>query len=293
MKLKVALLQIGAAADDEDQNLACGIHYCRQAKPQGAELVVFPELWNIGCAPCPLTSSARQKWEASAIDCDGRFFQQFAAVARELDLNIAVTYLEKHTGKPRNSVSIIDGTGRVVLTYSKTFICNFGLEELEKPDPNVQNIGCDHNCSPGESFDVATLRTNDGDVKVGAMICSDREFPEPGAELFFAGAELIVVPNACQWDELRSSILRARAFENFAVICMANYPAPQANWHSQAVTCVAWKQGRELPTVIVEAGAGEGIVMADIDIAAVRDFRAEEAWRLEHRRKWRASRRCF
>jgi predicted amidohydrolase len=61
MKLKVALLQIGAAADDEDQNLARGIHYCRQAKAHGAELVVFPELWNIGCAPCPLTSSARQK----------------------------------------------------------------------------------------------------------------------------------------------------------------------------------------------------------------------------------------
>lgn len=35
------------------------------------------------------------------------------------------------------------------------------------------------------------------------MICADREFPEPATQLMLNGAELIVVPNACDWDEIR------------------------------------------------------------------------------------------
>lgn len=90
---------------------------------------------------------------------------------------------------------------------SKTCICDFGQD-------GEDGQGCDVNCSPGESFDVCTLTGAQGEVKVSSMICADREFPEPATQLMLNGAELIVVPNASDWDEVRSAGLLTRACEN-------------------------------------------------------------------------------
>jgi hypothetical protein len=49
---------------------------------------------------------------------------------------IAVTYLEEHEPKPRNSVSIFGGDGELLLRYSKVFLCDFDAEEILKPNPN-------------------------------------------------------------------------------------------------------------------------------------------------------------
>ncbi len=225
MTFTVALLQIAPFGSDQERNLAKGIQCCRDAKAVGADLAVFPELWNIGCTPCPLDEVGRQAWTTSAISQSSYFFQHFVALARELSMNIALTYLEVHQPKPRNSVSIINAKGDVVLNYSKVFICNFGEEELLKAEPNSADIGCDIGCSPGESFDVCTLSGTDGEVRMGTMICADREFPEAATELMLNGAELIAVPNACTWDDIRTAGLKTRAFENLVGIAMANYPA--------------------------------------------------------------------
>src|SRR5215470_14615168 len=113
MKFKIALLQVLPANNDQEENLEKGIRCCREAKARGADLVVFPELWNIGCAECPAGAQGMQAWEASAVDQDSQFVSSFRNLARELDLNIAITYLEKHSPKPRNSVSIINRRGEI------------------------------------------------------------------------------------------------------------------------------------------------------------------------------------
>src|ERR1700746_854535 len=103
MKFRVALLQISSFADDQGKNLAKGIQVCRQAKTFGADLAVFPELWNIGAAFSPLDSKGRGRWIATAIDRKSDLFQAFAALARDLEMNIAITYLEAHQPLPRNT----------------------------------------------------------------------------------------------------------------------------------------------------------------------------------------------
>ena len=284
MKFTVALLQITPWGDDQNRNLAKGLEYCRKAKALGADLAVFPELWNIGFVSSLIGSEARQAWVDSAIDRRSTFLESFAALARELDLNIAITYLEAHQPMPRNSVSIINRRGEVTLNYAKVFISNFGKDELLKPNPNVHDIGCDVNCSPGELFDVCTLVGSDGEVKIGAMICSDREFPEAAGQLMLNGAELIVVPNACTWDDIRTAGLKTRAFENLVGIAMVNYPAPQNNGNSQAYTCVAWREGKSTDTLIAKAGQGEEILLATFDMDDIREFRTMESWRMDYRR---------
>lgn len=82
---------------------------------------------------------------------------------------------------------------------------------------------------------MCTLTGAEGEVRVGAMICADREFPEPATQLMLNGAELIVVPNACDWDEVRSAGLLTRACENLIGVAMANYPQPLNNGNSRAV----------------------------------------------------------
>jgi predicted amidohydrolase len=196
MKFKIALLQIKAFGDDQEKNLSKGLEACREAKALGVDLAVFPELWNIGATLSPLDPEGRRSWIASAIDQKSIFFQTVACLARELKMNIAVTYLEAHQPLPRNTVSILNRRGEVVLNYSKVFICDFGKVELQKPNPSENNIGCDVNCSPGESFGVCTLENGEGQVTVGAMICADREFPEAATQLMLNGAELVIVPNA-------------------------------------------------------------------------------------------------
>jgi predicted amidohydrolase len=118
---------------------------------------------------------------------------------------------------------------------------------------------------------------------VGTMICADREFPEPATQLMLNGAELIVVPNACAWDEIRSAGLRTRAFDNMVGIAMANYPGPHSG-NSQAFTCVAWRNGKPQDTLLGRAALEEEILLVSFDVQAIREFRAAESWRMDYRR---------
>jgi predicted amidohydrolase len=137
--------------------------------------------------------------------------------------------------------------------------------------------------TPGDGFRVGTLRTATEEVEAGAMICFDREFPETARLLMLGGAELVLVPNACELGasapvvgDLRLAQLRARAFENLVAIATANYAAPDQDGHS----CVYLANGA--PAVL--ADAGEEIVLADLDLAALRAFRRTEAGRNTARR---------
>jgi predicted amidohydrolase len=277
VNFSIALLQIAPKEMGPELNLKNGIEACRKAKTLGADLALFPEMWNIGYAFCP--PDRKVEWEAKAIDQQSDFFQSYAKVAKELEINIALTYLEKHIPKPKNTVSIINSMGKVVLTYSKVFLCNFGQEALQKEQYQSDDIGQDYNCSPGTTFDVCELANKQGIVKVGAMICADREFPEAAGALMEKGVELIIVPNSCEWDEIRDCQLKTRAFENLAGIAMTNYPKPKNNGQSTAYSPLAFKNN----PLIVKAQEGEEIALATFDMDKIREFRKEEQWRLDYR----------
>ncbi len=178
---------------------------------------------------------------------------------------IALTYLERWQPAPRNSVSLIDRHGDVGLTYAKVHTCDFGLMEAA--------------LTPGDDFYVCDLDTAKGSVKVGAMICFDREFPESARILMLKGAELILTPNACELEANRLGQFRARAYENMVGLAMTNYAAPQQNGHSIAFDAVTFDaNGRPLDTLIIEAGQNEGVFIASFDLARLREYRQRETW---------------
>ena len=131
------------------------------------DISLFPEMWNIGYTPyfpleqetCNVWRSQkwqdgaippyaalhreREQWQAQAISRDDHFVTHFRALARESDMAIAITYLERWQGAPRNTVSLIDRHGEIVLTYAKVHTCDFSMMEAA--------------CTPGDDFYICDL----------------------------------------------------------------------------------------------------------------------------------------
>ena len=253
-KLKIALLQILPGKTTEE-NFEKGISACRTAKKAGADIALFPEMWSSG-----YTIS-----NDKAVERNGEFVNAFKCCAAELGMAVGVTFLEKYRPLPRNSFILFDRYGEQALYYAKVHTCDFGEESK---------------LSAGDDFSVCELDTAAGTVKIGAMICYDREFPESARILMLKGAEIILVPNACPMEINRLSQLRARAFENMTGIATCNYPAgkPDCNGHSSAFDGVAYLPGLtdSRDTLILEAGEDEGIYIAEFDLDTIREYRRTE-----------------
>ncbi len=296
MNITVALLQMVASGTDIAANQQKGEAFCRRAHAMGADIALFPEMWSIGYTPANPTPPTppdlwqapeleaehppgpmpdlRLTWQGQAINQDDPFISHFQALARELNMAIALTYLEEWPGAPRNAVSLIDRRGNRVMTYAKVHTCDFDGKEAS--------------LTPGDAFSVCELSTEQGLVKVGAMICFDREFPESARILMLKGAEIILVPNACPLGSNRLAQFRTRAYENMVGVAMTNYAAPQNNGHSLAFDGIGYDdQGGERDMLLVEAGEYEGVYLATFDLDAMRDFRTREvlgnAFRRPHR----------
>ncbi|HEX8772021.1 MAG TPA: carbon-nitrogen hydrolase family protein [Pyrinomonadaceae bacterium] len=270
--IRVALLQMIGCGNDMAAAQAKGELFCRRARAMGADVALFPEMWSTGMTFFDQKQAgAREEWAARAMGRDDGFITHFRKLARELKMAIALTYLERWEDAPRNLVSLIDRHGEIVLTYAKVHTCEFDVEAA---------LTC------GDSFPVCTLDTEQGEVKVGFMICYDREFPESARILMLEGAELILVPNACTLDEHRLGQFKARAFENMVGVAMTNYAAPQNNGHSVAFDPVAYPvpDGDARDTLIIEAGEGEDVYLATFDMESLRAYRERETWGNAYRR---------
>ncbi|MDE7021765.1 MAG: carbon-nitrogen hydrolase family protein [Lachnospiraceae bacterium] len=258
--LKIALLQMKGTGTEEG-NLQKGIEFCKKAKQQGADIALFPEMWNIGYE----IPEDVDRLKEMAVSAEGPFVSSYAELAKELDMAVGITFLEAHEPLPRNTICLFDRSGKLLYTYAKVHTCDFGDE-------------CRLNA--GEDFYVAELDTAKGKIKVGSMICFDREFPESARILMLKGAELLLVPNACPMEINRLSQLRGRAYENMLAIATCNYPAgqPDCNGHSTVFDGVAYLP--ELPesrdTCILEAGEAEGVYIAELDVAQLRKYRESE-----------------
>ncbi|ERK30468.1 carbon-nitrogen hydrolase family protein [Clostridium intestinale] len=260
MNLKVALLQI-MPEDSLEGNLQKGLEYCRKSKEMGADIVLFPEMLSVGYD----IPEDIDELKTSAVSSDSTFVNSFGKLAKELNMAIGITFLEKYDPLPRNSICLFDRFGNKVFTYAKVHTCDFGDE-------------C--RLAPGDDFYVGDLDTEQGNLKIGSMICYDREFPESARILMLKGAEIILVPNACPMEINRISQLRGRAYENMVGIATVNYPKgkPDCNGHSTAFDGMVYSpsDSESRDTLIIEAGEQEGIYIADFPVDEIRKYRNSE-----------------
>ena len=267
--LNIAMVQM-LSSEDQALNIKRGEAYCREAKALDADIALFPEMINIGYNAVDFDQpGAMEKWNSLAIHKDGSFVRHFQELAKELDMAIVITYLEKTGDLPKNSSSLIDRHGNVIMTYSKVHTVD--------PFPMESAV------QPGEDFYVATLDTRSGSLKVGIMTCYDREFPESARILMLKGAEVILTPNACGLDSLRIMQFRVRAWENSVVTAMANYAGTDTDDRYNGRSCMFSADGSEILT----AGKKPGVYMGSVNIEDVREYRGWTYWGNAYRRPHR------
>jgi len=255
---KVAILQLDAI-NDSDKSLIKGIKACKKAKKLGADIAVFPEMWNIGYE-MPTDENQINKWMSKAIDENDRYLLSFKSLALELNMAIGITFLERTDGLPKNSIIIFDRFGNKILKYSKVHTVDFKMEKFTKP---------------GTEFNVSELDYGRGKVNIGTMICFDRDFPESARILMLKGAEIIFVPHACFMSKIRLEQLKIRAYENMVGVVTVNYST--SGGKSSAFSPIVRDQNKnELESEILIMDEKEDIKIIKFDLDEIRSYRNRE-----------------
>jgi len=238
-----------------------------EAKAAAAAIVVFPEMYSNGYARfAPEDRTARARWCADAQSLDGDFVGKFREAAKTHRMHVVATFLEAAEPKPFNAALLIDPDGAPVLHHRKVHLCDFDSPEVA--------------CGRGTTFEVCDIEAGSGPVRLGLVICMDREYPEAARALSRPGAEIALVPNCCDLagdracGDVRIAQMRGRAFETVMGIAVANYPVPRCDGRSFGVDPSG--------AIIAMADHSPGLAIATCDLAAIRKARIEDRsrWRI-------------
>ncbi len=171
---------------------------------------------------------------------------------------MVLTSLTQGQNKPRNSAYVVSKEGKILMKYNKVHTCDFADESC-----------LEH----GEDFFVCDFET----IKVGVMICYDREYPESARILMLKGAEIILVPNDCGSMRPRLQALSTRAYENMVGIAMANPNGINAG-NSCAFSPICWDENGYCVdnTLMMADDVSEGLFYAEFDMEEIRRYREHE-----------------
>ena len=250
MIYRVAILQKRATNGEIDKNVELVIDALAEAAESHADMLLLPECFLTGY-DLPMT------YERSIADDDVRI-QKICDAAKEHQVGVVLTSFTKGKSAPQNSAFIIDKSGQILMKYSKVHTCDFADEKTVEPGTEFKVSDCDG-------------------IKLGIMICYDREYPESARILMLKGAELILVPNDCGSMAPRLNALSTRAYENMVGVAMANPNGENAGC-SCAYSPICWDEdGRCVDNTILMADElAEGLFYADFDMDAIRDYRNTE-----------------
>ena len=289
--LRVALVQF-EARDDVDDNIGRAAALAREAAV-GADLVVLPEYVQYRGSDAGFRASARP--------VPGPTTAPFAEIAREQGCWVLAGSHAETSGdpaRPYNTAVLFDRSGSLVARYRKLHLFDVSVDDgpsdresgrvtpgdravvvaVDGASGTSSKSGASHASGTSGASAGRTSRGSvsgpAGGVGLGLSICYDLRFPELYRALSLAGAQVLAVPAVFtertgrdHWEVL----LRARAIENGAYViaaggCGRGGAGAIAAWgHSMVVD--PWGQ------VLVEAGADEAIVRAELDperVAAAR-----------------------
>ena len=246
--MRVGLVQINSQ-ENRQHNVARAVELIGQAAAQGAELVALPE--------CVTFLGRREHHAANAESIDGDTAQAFAAAAKRHGIWVHGGSIIEKTGqgKDYNTTLVFNPQGERVAVYRKIHLFDVDIAPGSYRESDTY--------LPGEQI----VTTDINGITLGLTICYDMRFPELYRCLALAGAKIIAVPAAFtaftgkdHWEPR----LRARAIENQCYII-----AP-AQWGEHPVGRQCY--GRSIiinpwGTVIAQAPDGEGVVVANLDMA--------------------------
>ena len=241
-----------------ETSLKQGVELIREAKKQGADYVLTPEVSNM------MQENRKALFELLATEEDDTSLKAYRKLAKELNIHLHIGSLALRATPERavNRSFLIAPTGNVLATYDKIHMFDIDLDGGESYRESA-------NYQPGETAVISDLPWG----RIGLTICYDVRFPALYRALAESGASFITVPAAftrktgeAHWHTL----LKARAIENGCFIFAAAQGGTHENkretfGHSLIID--PWGE------VLAEGGIEPGVVLAKIDPARVEDVR--------------------
>src|SRR5436305_769819 len=255
--MRVGAVQLNST-NAKDRNLEVAESLVREAAANGAELVALPEKWNLLAAAEELLSGAGP--------LDGPTLGAARSWAAELGIHLlAGSIAERVEGREKafNTSVLIGPDGADLAVYRK----------IHMFDVDVEGVAYRESAHEQAGEEIVTAAVDE--LPVGLTVCYDLRFPELYRSLAARGALLFTIPSAftlptgrAHWDVL----LRARAIENQAFVLAPNQvgEAPP-HYSSYGHSAVVDASGE----LLALAGDGEGVVSAELDLAAQQRFREQ------------------
>lgn len=252
-KAKVLGIQIQPVMGDKAANLDKVRKFADEYAWCKPDLIVLPEVFNIGVDHKELRKLAEPI-------PDGITTQTMIELAKKYNTNvIAGSYVELlPDGDYKNACVVINRQGEIIGKYYKVHLFNYHGSEESKY------------VSAGDK--AVIVQTDIG--KIGLTICYDIRFPELFRALNEGGAEIITnvaafpYPKYDHWVTLN----KARAIENLVYFISVNQCGRvDIKRQNLGMSMVINPWG----DVIASAGTNEGVMMAEIDLDALRKTREE------------------
>jgi len=242
--VEVAALQLAPVPGEVERNLA-RLGALAREHAAGADLIVAPELPVSGYDLELLAA----RGDVLAETLDGPTVTLAAELAAELETTVVAGVLER-AGGALHDTAVIVGPEGLVAHYRKT--------HLYPPEHA--------HFAAGERLE--TTATPAG--RLGVMICFEHAFPEIATALALAGAQILAIPSAVPtgYEHLLTLRTRARAQDNQLFAIASNL----AGGAFCGGSLVAGPRG----DVLAEAGRGEEVVRATIDLSAIERERERE-----------------
>jgi NAD+ synthase (glutamine-hydrolysing) len=239
--MRLALAQINAVVGDLEGNRERILSALGDARDQGAEIVLFPELAVTGYPPEDLL--LRPSFVRAAEDS----LRTIAAETAGLTALVGTPWFDRDLF----NACAVCSDGEVKGLYRKRFLPNYGVFDE------------DRYFAPGR--DLLLLRH--GEILVGPTICEDIWQPGPPAtDLALAGAELLVNLSASPYfvgkAEDREEMLVTRARDNSAYLAFCNLVGGQDELLFDGHSVVLDDEGEVLGRA---PGFEEALLVVDLD----------------------------
>ena len=253
----IAAVQL-TSSDDVNENIEKIRYFVGDAAKQGVRFVSLPE----NCVLMPRTT--RQLIEVGAMDFE-RIKTALASIASTNNVYLIAGSIPRSAGDGERiyATSIVfSNQGEILEQYEKMHLFNVSVSTTEAYFESDYTVAGDK---------IVSIDTPVG--RVGLSICYDMRFPELYRCLGRQGAEILNIPSAftvptglAHWDVL----LRARAIENLCyVIAPAQvgiHPSGRKTY-GNSVIISPWGE------ILTSVSHGEGICIADIDLAGLHTIR--------------------
>jgi NAD+ synthase (glutamine-hydrolysing) len=239
--VRIGLAQINSVVGDLDGNAARIVERLEEAKRQGVDVLLFPELIVTGYPPEDLLlrpgfiRAADSKLEEIARACRG----------------IAAFVGTPHFDRDLFNACAVCAGGEVKAIYRKRFLPNYGVFDE------------DRYFAPGRDLLLLEL----GKTLVGPTVCEDMWQPGPPAtDLALAGAELLVNISASPYhvgkEREREEMFITRARDNSCFVAFCNAVGGQDELIFDGHSCVLDDEGNVLARA---PGFEEALLVVDID----------------------------